>query len=139
MSDFKDFLDKVLVPVRDDESPKGALPALITLLFLKIEDPEAQDPRDILPPGELQRRYVAVMNHLVADAAKRSELAVLTDVVTHTLAEVAFHFGTRGTGDIVRRLGAHLESIGAEEEARRDAESAEYRAHEARDKGHTPD
>ena len=138
MSDFKDFLDKVLAPVRDDESPKGAPSASLTLLFLKFEDPEAQDPRDILPQCELQRRYAAVMNHLVADAAKRSALAALTDVVTRTLAEIAFHFGSCGTGEIVRKLGAHLESLGAVEQARLKPETLAYRAHEAGKIGGAP-
>ena len=131
MSGFKEFLDKVLVAIGDrGESGQGA-GALLTLLILKFADPERRDPKETLPPGEARHRYDAVMNYVLADAAKRGELQAFTDVLTEKLAQIAFTFGAAGTGEIMRRLGVHLESVNAYEEAWR----AENYAREHRDAG----
>jgi hypothetical protein len=89
------------------------------LLVARTIGSEEPEPRDVLSPNELKRCYIAITCHLLADAAKRDELGIFTDVIAEKLAEVAFHLGTRGTGDIVRKFGSHLKRIDAEMEADR--------------------
>ncbi|MCX7144197.1 MAG: hypothetical protein NT123_24805 [Proteobacteria bacterium] len=117
MSNFKVFLDSVLAAIRDKKKGERAPPALLTLLVARTIGTENMEPIDVLSPNELKRCYVAITCHLLADAAKRDELGIFTDVFSEKLAEVAFHLGSRGTGDIVRRFGSHLKRIDAEMEA----------------------
>jgi hypothetical protein len=138
MSDFKDFLDKVLVSIRDEEGEQ-APGALFTLLIARTIGFEELEPRDVLSPNELRRCYVAITSHLLADALKRNELVIFTDVFAEKLAEVAFDLGARGTADIVRRFGAHLERIDAMMQAQREEyekASADYDASLAREDLH---
>ena len=51
------------------------------------------------------------MNALLADAQERNAVGVFTEVVAWKLAVVAFHWGPRAAGDVVRRLGAHLGNL----------------------------
>jgi len=107
MNDFKDLHEKVLAPAG-----------------------EAKESRAV-PDRELERRYVDVMNALLADAQEHNAVWVFTEVVTWKLAVVAFHWGPWAAGDVVRRLGAHLENLAEAAEAQREADSA-------REAGHRP-
>ena len=138
MSGFKEFLDKVLVTIGDGDESVQAPVGLLTLLVLKHADPEYRDPKQTLPPGEARLRYDAVMNYVLADAAKRGELQAFTDVLTEKLAQIAFTFGAAGTGDVLRRLGGHLESVNAYEEAWRAANYAREYPDAGKDEGGGP-
>ena len=121
MSDFKDFLAKVLAPVRSDSGirPAQAIPELEA-----EPEPESGSQRQNVPDEELERRYVAVMNELLADAQKHNAMNVFTDVVTWKLAVVAHQWGPRATGDVVRKLGGHLGTLAETADAQREADAA---------------
>ncbi|MBM4409424.1 MAG: hypothetical protein FJ038_12710 [Chloroflexi bacterium] len=121
MNDFKDFLEKVLAPVQADAEarPSQSAPAPAG---------EAKETRAV-PDGELERRYVEVMNALLADAQEHNAVGVFTEVVAWKLAVVAFHWGPRAAGDVVRRLGAHLGNLAEAAEAQREADSAKEAGH----------
>ena len=123
MSDFKDFLAKVLAPVRSDSGirPAQAIPE-------REAEPEPEresgSQRQNVPDEELERRYVEVMNELLADAQKHNAMNVFTDVVTWKLAVVAHQWGPRATGDVVRKLGGHLGTLAETADAQREADAA---------------
>ena len=121
MSDFKDFLAKVLAPVRSDSGirPTQAIPEPEA-----EPEPESGSPRQNVPDEELERRYVEVMNELLADAQKHNAMNVFTDVVTWKLAVVAHQWGPRATGDVVRKLGGHLGTLAETADAQREADAA---------------
>ena len=104
MSDFKDFLERVLAPVRDDSqtAPEQVVPT---------PDVKTESPSPSVADEELERRYIAVMNELLADAQKHSAMNVFTDVVSWKLAVVAHLWGTHATADILRKLGGHLGTL----------------------------
>lgn len=119
MSNFKDYLDTVRASIRDKKKGEQAPHALLTLLVSPLSDPADLEAGDVVSPKELKRCYVAITCHLLADAVKRDELGIFTDVFAEKLAEIAFHLGSGGTGDIVRRFGSQLKRIDAEMEADR--------------------
>ncbi len=121
MSDFKDFLAKVLAPVRSDS---GIRPAQAIPEPEAEPEPESGSQRQNVPDEELERRYVAVMNELLADAQKHNAMNVFTDVVTWKLAVVAHQWGPRATGDVVRKLGGHLGTLAETADAQREADAA---------------
>ena len=125
MSDFKDFLAKVLAPVRSDSGirPAQAIPKPEAEPEPEPE-PESGSPRQNVPDEELERRYVEVMNELLADAQKHNAMNVFTDVVTWKLAVVAHQWGPRATGDVVRKLGGHLGTLAETADAQREADAA---------------
>ena len=123
MSDFKEFLDKVLAPPRGGAQDK-AVPAAIIL------PPEAK-PASAVPEDELRRRYVAVASAVFADALDDRALPVLADVLCWELAVIAHCYGSPATADIMQKFGVHLERLGAVEDAQREAENA-------REEGHKP-
>jgi hypothetical protein len=110
MKEFDSFLAKVLAPIRDESQP--APPG------------QEQTPPEAVPAGELERRYVEVMNALLADATGRSAVNVFTDVAAWKLATVAYRFGPLVASDILRKLGAHLGKIAEAEDAQREANEA---------------
>lgn len=124
MSDFKEFLDKVLAPIGANA---GAEPAQVT--------PAPESKTGVRPEAvgddELERRYIEVMNALFADAQAREAMHVFADVVTWKLAVLAYHWGPKATGDVIRRIGAHLAVIADAAEAQREADAA-------KDAGHRP-
>ena len=124
MSDFKDFLDKVLAPVQADTTHQparaGAAP-----------EGELQAAKHDVTDDELKRRYVEVMNALLADAHDRNAVNVFTDVVTWKLAVVAYHWGPRAAGDVMRKLGGHLGTLAEAADAQREADAS-------REAGHRP-
>lgn len=123
MKDFDSFLAKVLAPIRDEAqtepAPAGSTPP-----------GEEQTPPEAVPARELERRYIEVMNALLADAHERGALNIFTDVVAWKLAMVAYHFGPGAAGDIVRKLGAHLVTIAEAEQAQREANKAKKAGHQ---------
>ena len=121
MSDFKDFLAKVLAPVRSDSGirPTQAIPEPEA-----EPEPESGSQRQNVPDEELERRYVEVMNELLADAQKHNAMNVFTDVVTWKLAVVAHQWGPRATGDVVRKLGGHLGTLAETADAQLEADAA---------------
>ncbi len=121
MSDFKDFLAKVLATVRSDS---GIRPAQAIPEPEAEPEPESGSQRQNVPDEELERRYVAVMNELLADAQKHNAINVFTDVVTWKLAVVAHQWGPRATGDVVRKLGGHLGTLAETADAQREADAA---------------
>ena len=121
MSDFKDFLAKVLAPVRSDS---GIRPAQAIPDPEAEPEPESGSQRQNVPDEELERRYVAVMNELLADAQKHNAMNVFTDVVTWKLAVVAHQWGPRATDDVVRKLGGHLGTLAETADAQREADAA---------------
>ena len=125
MSNFKDFLAKVLAPVRSDSGnrPAQAIPEPEAEPEPESE-PESGSPRQNVPDEELERRYVAVMNELLANAQKHNAMNVFTDVVTWKLAVVAHQWGPRATGDVVRKLGGHLGTLAETADAQREADAA---------------
>jgi hypothetical protein len=117
MSDFKDFLERVLSPVRDDvqTEPEQVFPKLET---------KAESPSQRVPNDELERRYIAVMNELLADAQKHNAMNVFADVVSWKLAVVAHLWGARATGDILRKFGGHLATLTEAAAAQRESDAA---------------
>ena len=104
MSDFKDFVDNVLAPVRAGDSSQ---PAQIIL----AADGESQTTPPKVPLDELDRRYVAVMDALLVDAQARGAVRVFTDAVTWKLAVVAYQYGPDAVADVLRKLGGHMGNI----------------------------
>ena len=102
MSEFKEFLDKVLAPIAGDAAGAEAIPSTIIV----PAKPEASPAN--LSDDEIERRYVAVMNALCDDAQGRSAMHVFVDVVTWKLAVVGYHMGPFVIGDILRKIGFHL-------------------------------
>ncbi|NJD19091.1 MAG: hypothetical protein FIA95_07400 [Gemmatimonadetes bacterium] len=96
MDDFRKFLDKVLAPMEGGSDPPP-----------KVGTDEVPE----VPKEELERRYVAVMNALFDDAAKRGKVEVFADVVAWKLAVVALIGGPIVAGDVVSGLGAHLREL----------------------------
>ena len=92
-------------------------------MFPKLEA-KAGSPSQRVPNDELERRYIAVMNELLADAQKHNAMNVFTDVVTWKLAVVAHQWGPRATGDVVRKLGGHLGTLAETADAQREADAA---------------
>ena len=121
MSNFKDFLAKVLAPFRSDS---GIRPAQAIPDPEAEPEPESGSPRQNVPDEELERRYVEVMNELLADAQKHNAMNVFTDVVTWKLAVVAHQWGPRATGDVVRKLGGHMGTLAETADAQREADAA---------------
>ena len=116
MSDFTDFLNKVLAPIRSESKDTGA-----------TESPKTADRPSTLvaiSPVELEKRYVEVMNALMTDAREHSAMHVFSDVVTWKIAVVAFHCGPHAAGDILRRIGAHMGHLAEVADAEREAEDA---------------
>jgi hypothetical protein len=138
MSDFKQFLDKVLLPLQGEAgagqgeaaagqgaaAAAGAATAGAGSSQITLPPPAQPAAADPVPAAELERRYVAVMNALFTDALERNSPEVFTDIVAWKLATVAYHFGPFATGDIVRKLGAHLETIARAEKAQQEADAA---------------
>ncbi len=116
MSDFKEFLDKVLAPIRG-EAQDEALPAAIIL-------PSEAKAAAAVPEDELRRRYVAVAGAVFADALEHRALPVFADVLAWELAVIAHRYGSPATADIMQKFGAHLERLGAVDEAQREADKA---------------
>ena len=116
MSDFKEFLDKVLEPIRGDAQDEAGTAMIVLPPDAKAAVAVSDD--------ELQRRYVAVVNAVFADALERRSLVVFADVLTWKLAMIANHFGSQATGDILQKFGAHLEFLAAAEEAQGEADKA---------------
>ncbi len=124
MSDFKEFLNKVLAPIGANAGAEHA------------QVPPAPESKTGLRPkavgdDELERRYVEVMNALFVDAEARDAINVFADVVTWKLAVLAYHWGPKATADVIRRFGAHLAVIADAAEAQREADAA-------KDMGHRP-
>jgi len=117
MSDFKDFLERVLAPVRGEA---GTEPEQV----ISKPDAVSESPSQRVPDDEIERRYIAVMNELLADAQKHNAMNVFTDVVTWKLAVVAHQWGPRATGDVVRKLGGHLGTLAETADAQREADAA---------------
>ena len=122
MSDFKDFLERVLAPVRDDSqtAPEQVVPT---------PDAKPESAVPCLADEELERRYIAVMNELLSDAQKRSAMNVFTDVVSWKLAVVAHLWGARASADILRKLGGHLGTLTEAAESQREADAATKDGH----------
>lgn len=115
MDEFKTFLAKVLEPIEVSADPH-------TTLTSPGAAGEAADSTPVVYRGPADR-YVAVMNALLADAQARKAVDVFTDVVTWKLAVVAFNWGPRVAGDIVRSLGNHLAHLAEMAEAQHEAEA----------------
>ena len=120
MSNFKNFLDKVLAPIR------GGAGAEAVITVPKADEPA---PPPAVSEDELERRYVEVMNALFNDAKSSDMMRVFTDVVTWKLAVVGHYWGPAATADVVRRLGAHLASLAEAEQAQREADAAKEAGH----------
>ena len=125
MDDFKAFLDRVLAPIRDqarDSAEKDGLAERAPT----VPVPDNQLP--VLPRAvsheELELRYMEVMNALLSDAMDRKAVTVFSEVVTWKLAVVAYGWGPRATGDVMRRLGTHLANLAQLGEAQREADEA---------------
>ena len=116
MSDFKEFLDKVLAPVRGEAQDQAA-PAAIVL------PPEAK-PAVAVPEDELRRRYLAVAEAVFADALERRVVPLFADVLAWELAAIAHRYGSPATGDILQKFGIYLERFAASGEAQREADKA---------------
>ena len=117
MSDFKDFLDKVLAPIRAEGDARTGKEAV-------LPDIAEQVMPQPIPDDELERRYVEAMNALLEDARKRKAVNVFTDVAAWKLAVVAFQCGPHAAGDILRRFGAHLGTLAEADDAQREADAA---------------
>ena len=117
MSDFKDFLERVLSPVRGEvgTEPEQVIPK---------PDAASESPSQRVPDKVIGRRYIAVMNELFADAQKHDAVNVFTDVVSWKLAAVAHLWGARASADILRKLGGHLGTLTEAAEAQREADAA---------------
>ena len=122
MSDFKDFLNKVLAPIRADATTPPAQ-------MILASDVELQTPKQAVADDELERRYVEVMNALIADAHGHNAMNVFTDVVTWKLAVVAYHWGPRAAGDVMRKLGGHLGTLAEAADAQREADASKEAGH----------
>jgi hypothetical protein len=116
MSDFKDFLDKVLAPIRG-ETQNEAAPAAI------VPPPEPKPVADV-PKDELQRRYTAVVNAVFADSVEHRAMPILADVLAGELARIANRYGALATGDILQKFGSHLQRLTEAEDAQREADKA---------------
>jgi len=77
-----------------------------------------------VPEDELLRRYIAVGNEVYADALEHRAIQVFADALTWELAQIAHHYGSQATGDILRKFGIHLERLVAADEAQREADKA---------------
>lgn len=118
MNDFKTFLEKVLSPTQSDSEPRQQQPESA------VDTNQAPDSSDA-PEGEMERRYVEVMNTLLRDAEERQAVHVFADVVAWKLAVVAYRSGPWGAGDILSKLGHYLVSMSEREMAAREAKAAE--------------
>jgi hypothetical protein len=123
MSDFKDFLDKVLAPIHADATTPRAQ-------VIVAPEGEVQTPKQTVADDELERRYVAVMNALLADALGHDAMHVFTDVVTWKLAVVAYLWGPHAAGDVVRSLGGHLETLAEAGYAPSEADASKEAGHQ---------
>ena len=116
MSDFKEFLDKVLAPIRGDTQNEAA-PAAI------VPPPEPKPVAEV-PKDELQRRYIAVVNAVFADSVEHRAMPILADVLAGELARIANRYGALATGDILQKFGRHLQRLTAADDAQREADRA---------------
>lgn len=116
MSDFKDFLDKVLAPIHG-ETQNEAAPAAI------VPPPEPKPVAEV-PKDELQRRYIAVLNAVFADSVEHRAMPILADVLAGELARIANRYGALATGDILQKFGSHLQRLTAADDAQREADKA---------------
>jgi len=116
MSDFKEFLDKVLAPVRGETQDEAAPAA--------IAPPPEPKPVAEVPKDELQRRYTAVVNAVFADSVEHRAIPILTDVLAGELARIANRYGALATGDILEKFGVHLQRLTAADDAQREADRA---------------
>ena len=73
---------------------------------------------------ELVARYVAQMNAMSEDASERRMLQVFVDVAAWKLATIAYNCGAGVAGDVIRRLGGHLNDIALRADATREAAEA---------------
>lgn len=117
MSDFKNFVDEVLSPVRAGETGRPE-----QIILAAASGSPAAPPN--VPLEELDRRYAAVMDALLDDAKARGALRVFTDAVTWKLAVVAYQYGPAAVADIMRKFGAHMDSIVESMNAQSEANAA---------------
>ena len=99
------------------------------------------EPSSVVAPAPLadcslaeqtERRYLAVVNPLVAEAWEQHSLETLVDVLAWTLARVVVGLDNGYvTGDILRRLGNYTCKLA-------EAKRAEAEAEEAKQHGHAP-
>ncbi len=73
---------------------------------------------------ELEARYVEQINAMVDDATGRRMLQVFVDVAAWKLASIAYDSGPAAAGDVIRRLGFHLQQFALRDHAERQAEAA---------------
>lgn len=118
MSDFKDFVDNLLVPIRAGDSSPSA-----QIILAAGGDSQASAPK--VPLDELDRRYVAVMDALLVDAQARDAVRVFADAVTWKLAVVAYQYGPEAVADILRKLGGHMGNIAENLAAQSEANAAQ--------------
>jgi len=116
MSDFKEFLDKVLAPIRGEAQDQAAPAAIVP--------PPEPKPVVKVPEDELLRRYIAVANAVFADSVEHRAMPILADVLAGELARIANRYGALATGDILEKFGVHLQRLTAADDAQREADRA---------------
>ena len=116
MSDFKEFLDKVLAPIRGEAQDQAAPAAIVP--------PPEPKPVVKVPEDELLRRYIAVANAVFADSLEHHAVPVFADALAWELAQIAHRYGSQATGDILRKFGNHLQRLATADEAQREADKA---------------
>jgi len=114
----------VLAPIQGGARAEGAAPR-------SAPAGEARARPRAITHEDLARRYVELMNALLANAEEHRAVNVFTDVVAWKLAVVAYKFGPLAAADVMRKLGSHLAGIA-------EAEAAQREANEAKEAGQRP-
>ena len=80
---------------------------------------------DCSPQEQLEQRYVATVDALVADANERRSLESLVDVFAWSLARIITAYGSPAVaGDVMQRIGNYVCVITRYNNAQAEAESA---------------
>ncbi len=87
-------------------------------------DTTVHAPADCSPAQLVESRYTAALETLLDDALEHRHVEILVDALTFNLARLGYGFGMTAVGDIVRRLGGHINDIAQREAAQREATEA---------------
>lgn len=66
------------------------------------------EPADCFAEQVAKARYFRNLDELMSDAVDNQRLDILADALAWTIARIAYGCGPAATGDVLRRIGAHL-------------------------------
>jgi hypothetical protein len=85
---------------------------------------------DCSPERQIELRYLNALDRLLADAVEHRSGQTLVNVLTWTLARIAFAHGSVWvSGDIVRRLGDHMCTLAERERSEEEPERTKEEGH----------